>query len=177
MPDVELSLELGLGLVALAVAGYTIVAGWLSRHSVSAAFSFVVIGAVIGGAGVGFMADELPNARSLGLLTEITLALVLFSAASTIRIRQLEDDSTLILRLLSIGLPISIALGMLLVFGLFPGISIGLALLLGAILAPTDADLGHQVITDPSVPARVRRILNVESGPSGGRRHRHRQLR
>ena len=38
----------------------------------------------------------------------------------------------------------------------------------GAILAPTDADLGHQVITDESVPARIRRILNVESGLNDG---------
>lgn len=168
MPEIVLNVELGLGLVALAVAGYTIMAGWLSRRSVSAAFSFVAIGAIIGGAGLSVMVDELPDTSSLGLLTEVTLALVLFSAASTIRIRQLEDDSILVLRLLAIGLPASIALGMLLALGLFPGLSLGLALLLGAILAPTDADLGHQVITDPSVPARIRRILNVESGLNDG---------
>ena len=168
MPEFELSLELGLGFVALAVAAYSIVARSLSRRSVSAAFSFVVIGAIFGGAGIGIMAEGLPDASSLGLLTEITLALVLFSAASTIRIRELEDDSTLVLRLLGLGLPLSIALGTLLAFGLFPGISVGLALLLGAILAPTDADLGHQVITDASVPARIRRILNVESGLNDG---------
>ena len=97
----------------------------------------------------------------LSVLAEITLALVLFAAASTIRLKRLEMDSSIALRLLAVGLPLTIALGTLLALGLFPGISIGLALLIGATLAPTDADLGHQVITDTSVPARVRRLLNV----------------
>ena len=164
----ELSLELGIGLISLAVAAYTLVAGWLARRSVSAAFSFVAIGAVIGGIGVGVMTEVEPDVTVLTLLTEVTLALVLFSAASTIRIRRLEDDSTLVLRLLAIGLPLSIIGGTLLAFGLFPGISIGIALLIGAILAPTDADLGQAVVTDESVPMRIRRILSVESGLNDG---------
>mgnify|MGYP001813850582 FL=1 len=164
----ELDLDLAMGLVALAVAFYGLVAALLSRYSVSAAFSFLVIGAIIGGAGIGFMSDELPRGVSLSLLAEVTLALVLFSAASTIRIKRLEMDSPLVGRLLVIGLPLTIAIGTLLALGLFPGISFGLALLMGTILAPTDADLGHQVITDRSVPARIRRILNVESGLNDG---------
>ena len=166
--DVELDLDLAMGLVALAVAVYGLVAALLSRYSVSAAFSFLVIGAIIGGAGIGVMSDELPRGVSLSLLAEVTLALVLFSAASTIRIKRLEMDSPLVGRLLVIGLPLTIAIGTLLALGLFPGISFGLALLMGTILAPTDADLGHQVITDRSVPARIRRILNVESGLNDG---------
>jgi NhaP-type Na+/H+ or K+/H+ antiporter len=164
----ELSLEMGLGLVLLAVGLYSLVAGWLARRSISAAFAFVAIGALMGGAGIGVMSDELPGSSALGLLTEVTLALVLFSAASTLRIRQVEHDSPAVLRLLAVGLPLSIVAGTALALGLFPGISIGLALIIGAVLAPTDADLGHQVISDPSVPARIRRILNVESGLNDG---------
>ena len=51
---------------------------------------------------------------------------------------------------------------------MFPSISIGLALLIGASLAPTDAALGQPVVTNPSVPARIRRVLNVESGLNDG---------
>ncbi len=163
-----MDLHLGFGLLALLVAAYSMVAVRLARWSISAAFAFLVIGAVIAGAGLGGFAEELPATDVLGVLAEITLALVLFAAASTIRLKRLELDSSVVGRMLAIGLPLTVAIGTALALGLFPGITFGLALLIGATLAPTDADLGHQVITDTSVPARVRRILNVESGLNDG---------
>ncbi len=166
--DVEHDFDLAVGLLALLVAAYGMVAVRLARWSISAAFAFLVIGAVIGGTAAGMVVVDLPTPDTLSILAEVTLALVLFSAASTIRLKRLEIDSPLVLRLLGIGLPLTIAMGTLLALGLFPGISLGLALLIGAALAPTDADLGQQVITDTSVPARVRRVLNVESGLNDG---------
>ena len=166
--DMDFSPQLIVGLIALLVAAYGLVATKLARASVSAAFAFMAIGAITGGLDAGLVPEDIPATRALSLLAEVTLALVLFSAASTVRLKRLEVDSPLVARLLFIGLPLTIALGTALALGLFPGISIGLALLIGTILAPTDADLGHQVITDTSVPARVRRILNVESGLNDG---------
>jgi NhaP-type Na+/H+ or K+/H+ antiporter len=46
--------------------------------------------------------------------------------------------------------------------------NIWLALLVGAALAPTDAALGAGVMVNPAVPARIRRLLNVESGLNDG---------
>jgi NhaP-type Na+/H+ or K+/H+ antiporter len=166
--EISLQIELSIGLIALAVAAYAMVAARLARWSISAAFSFFVIGAIIGGLGVGIVIADLPTPASLSLVAEITLALVLFSSASTIRLKRLEVDSPIVARLLAIGLPLTIIGGTLLALGFFPGISFGLALLIGTALAPTDADLGHQVISDTSVPARVRRVLNVESGLNDG---------
>jgi NhaP-type Na+/H+ or K+/H+ antiporter len=166
--ELETGLDLAIGLIGLLVAAYGMVAVRLARWSVSAAFSFLVIGAVIGGAGVGLTVSGLPTPELLSILAEVTLALVLFSAASTIRLKRLETDSPVVGRLLAIGLPLTIALGTVLALGIFPGISFGLALLIATALAPTDADLGQQVITDTSVPARVRRVLNVESGLNDG---------
>jgi NhaP-type Na+/H+ or K+/H+ antiporter len=162
-----MNLELGFAIVALLVAGYGLVATLLARYSVSAAFSFVVIGAVLGGAGLGLLTNPVESA-DLGLLVEGTLALVLFSDASTINLRKLTRDASTVLRLLAIGLPLTIIAGTLLAMGLFPGIGLGVALLIAATLAPTDAALGQAVITDKSVPARIRRILNVESGLNDG---------
>ena len=42
------------------------------------------------------------------------------------------------------------------------------ALLLGALLAPTDAALGQAVVSMPAVPQRIRYALNVESGLNDG---------
>jgi NhaP-type Na+/H+ or K+/H+ antiporter len=164
----NVELDLAIGLIALLVAAYGLVALRLARRSVSAAFAFLVIGAVFSGLGLGLTGAALPTTETLSILAEVTLALVLFSAASTIRLKRLEMDTPIVARLLAIGLPLTIAFGTILALGLFPGISFGLALLIGATLAPTDADLGQQVISDTSVPARVRRVLNVESGLNDG---------
>jgi sodium/hydrogen antiporter len=51
---------------------------------------------------------------------------------------------------------------------LFPAQGLGFALLLASILAPTDAALGLSIFTNPNVPMRIRRALNVESGLNDG---------
>ncbi len=163
-----MELEFGLGVLALVVAGYGLIAALLARYSISAAFAFMVIGVLLGGGGIGMLTESVPDRSTLGALAEVTLALVLFSAASTINVRNLEDDARPVFRLLAFGLPLTIIAGTLLALGLFPGITFGLALLIAATLAPTDADLGQQVITDRAVPARIRRLLNVESGLNDG---------
>jgi NhaP-type Na+/H+ or K+/H+ antiporter len=70
--------------------------------------------------------------------------------------------------LLGIGLPLTIGAGAVAAAGLFSGDGLWLAALLGAIVAPTDAALGAQIMADERVPARVRRVLNVESGLNDG---------
>ncbi len=71
-------------------------------------------------------------------------------------------------RLLLIGLPLTILLG----FGfgaiLFDHLSLLEVALLATMLAPTDAALGKAVVTNTSVPARIRESLNVESGLNDG---------
>ena len=59
-------------------------------------------------------------------------------------------------------------LGALVALGLFPSFSVSDALILAVILAPTDAGLGSAVVTDTSLPQRVRQSLNVESGLNDG---------
>jgi sodium/hydrogen antiporter len=67
-----------------------------------------------------------------------------------------------------VGLPLTIGLGTLLAYVLLPTADARLALLAGAALAPTDAALGAGMILDPRVPARIRRLVNVESGLNDG---------
>jgi len=162
-----MNLDLGFALVAVLLAAYGLVAMLLARYSVSAAFSFTVIGAVIGGAGLGLMVDPLETTQ-VSFLTEITLALVLFADASSVDLRKLTHDAGAVVRLLLIGLPLTLVGGTVLALGLFPEASFGVALLIAATLAPTDGALGQAVITDRAVPARIRRILNVESGLNDG---------
>ena len=109
-----------------------------------------------------------PSSEVVKVLAESTLALVLFTDASRVGLHDLKTEVGPCLRLLGIGLPLTIILGMLLAY-ILPGVtSIWLALLIGAALAPTDAALGAGMMVNPSVPARIRRIINVESGLNDG---------
>ena len=149
------------------VAGIVFLWGTLSarleRYDVTAPIIFVLAGLLLTHgplAPLGFA----PSHELVKALAEITLVLVLFSDASRVRLRDLRADAGLCLRLLGIGLPLTIGLGTLLAFALFNGMGIWLALLVGASLAPTDAALGAGVMVNPAVPARIRRLLNIESG-------------
>ena len=51
---------------------------------------------------------------------------------------------------------------------LFPALGLGFALLMGSILAPTDAALSLPLLEDRAIPVRVRRAVNIESGLNDG---------
>ena len=82
-------------------------------------------------------------------IAEITLILVLFIDASHIRLDILLKQKSLPVRMLLIGLPLSVLLGTLGAFFLIPSIGIWQAALLAAILAPTDAALDSQSSATP----------------------------
>jgi NhaP-type Na+/H+ or K+/H+ antiporter len=109
-----------------------------------------------------------PTSSTVRTLAEATLAVVLFSDASRVNLRVLRRQASLPLRLLGVGLPLTIVLGGLLAVGTFASLSFSGALILGVILAPTDAGLGSAVVTDRRIPQRVRQSLNVESGLNDG---------
>ena len=66
------------------------------------------------------------------------------------------------------GRPLTIGLATLLALARPGGTGIWLALLVGGALAPTDAALGAGMMVNPAVPARIRRLINVESGLNDG---------
>jgi NhaP-type Na+/H+ or K+/H+ antiporter len=153
-------------IIALAVTGFALAARRLARVSVGPALFFVVLGMA---AAVGW-SGSVPeiDAEAVLQIVEITLALILFTDASSIDIAALRREAGLVARLLSVGLLLSIVLGTLLAGLLFPDLPIGVLLLIGAAVAPTDAALGQPVVADLRVPARIRRLLNAESGLNDG---------
>jgi sodium/hydrogen antiporter len=156
----------GLTIVAVSFVLYSLVASRLDRVSISAPLVFVAAGILLGPA----VSDALPSVsgESAKLLAELTLALLLFADASTVRLRDVRSDARLPTRLLLFGLPLTLVLGTLAVKLLFPSESWAMAALIASILAPTDAALGLAVVTNRAVPVRIRRALNVESGLNDG---------
>ena len=157
----------GLATVGLALLLVAAVSRRLSGTPITPAMVVVAIGVLVG----PLVLDDLnvgPTSLTVRRLAEATLAVVLFSDSSRIDLRALRRELSLPVRLLGIGLPLTIALGALVALALFGSFSLSEALILGVILAPTDAGLGSAVVTDPSLPQRVRQSLNVESGLNDG---------
>ena len=157
----------GLTVLAVVVVGYTLVASKLDRWWITGPMVFVAAGAILGPGGLDVLPLSLTN-ETVVTITELTLALLLFSDASTVRLGDVEGDAGLPRRLLFIGLPLTVLAGALLAYLMFPKVGWAAAALIAAILAPTDAALGLAVVTNKAVPVRIRRALNVESGLNDG---------
>jgi sodium/hydrogen antiporter len=99
---------------------------------------------------------------------EIGLVMLLFTDASRTEFRVLKSIRDLPVRLLSVGMLLTILLGGLAALLVFPGLTIWEAGIIAAILAPTDAGLGQVIVNSPRVPVRVRQALNVEAGLNDG---------
>jgi sodium/hydrogen antiporter len=148
----------------LAVAG---VSRRLTGTFVTPPMAFVLIGVLAG----PLVIDEVtvaPTGAVVRTLAEATLAVVLFADASRIKPRVLRREYAVPLRLLGVGLPLTIGLGALLAAGLLGQLKVAEAFVLAILLAPTDAALGEAVVTEPRLPSRIRQGLNVESGLNDG---------
>lgn len=128
---------------------------------------FVVAGLFVGWAFTGYVdVTKPPYSTTIFLIAEIALVLVLFSDASSVGLIALEN--ALSTRLLTIGLPITIILGVIIATIIFPDIPWWVAGCIGAALAPTDAALGQIVVQNRKIPKRIRSTLEIESGLNDG---------
>src|SRR5919112_1300460 len=103
-------MEWALALVALALLGVAAVSQRLSGTPVTPAMVFVAFGLLVGPKVLDGI-DVSSSSGTVRALAEATLALVLFSDASRIHLGALRRTVGLPVRLLGIGLPLTIALG------------------------------------------------------------------
>jgi len=158
---------LGFVVIAAGVITFSLISNRVQAGIVTAPMVFAGFGLLIGEGGLG-LADLAIDHGIVHGLAELTLILVLFSDAARIDLRQVRRDHNLPLRMLVVGMPLTVALGAALALVLPFGFSLWEAALLAAILAPTDAALGQAVVSNRRVPVRIRQALNVESGLNDG---------
>jgi len=154
-------------IIAIVVFGFAMVSRKLALSPVTAPMVFTAVGLVLGIVGGEWFRLDLES-EVVSILVEATLVLVLFTDAVRIDLRTLRKQFLLPIRLLGIGLPLTIILGTVAAAVLFGGLTIIEAALIAAILAPTDAALGQAVVSDKRLPVRIRQGLNVESGLNDG---------
>lgn len=155
----------GFLIVCVVTAGFTMMAHRLSSTIVTAPMIFLALGLIL--SLTGLLSQEASHAL-LHPVAEIALVILLFLDAAQTDLVALRNRHVWPSRMLLIGLPLSILLGGLVGYFLFPAWPLAALALLAAILAPTDAALGQAVVTNPNVPMRQRRALTVESGLNDG---------
>jgi hypothetical protein len=156
-----------LAILAAFVFFYSTVGGGLEHTPINGALVFTAFGLVFGPLGLDLLGLD-TDAEGLRTLAELTLAMVLFTDASNADLGVLKKNIRIPLRLLLVGLPLTIVFGFGVGVVLFGGLTLFEIAILATMLAPTDAALGKAVVSDERVPANIRQGLNVESGLNDG---------
>lgn len=146
---------------------YSLVSRRLEQTVITAPIVFAAAGALM--LLLPSAAQELAiDRKSFLLIAEIGLVMTLFTDAARVAPRLLEKNRGLPVRLLTVGMLLTIALGAVGAMVILGGLSWWEAGIIAAILAPTDAGLGQVIVASDRVPQRIREALNVEAGLNDG---------
>ncbi|HMQ33699.1 MAG TPA: cation:proton antiporter [Chloroflexaceae bacterium] len=157
-------LIVGAVFVLMALASST-----LRRLPLSTSLLYLLIGVAIGPVGLGLLRlDPLDDAKLLEHLTEVAVVISLFTSGLKLRARLRDPAWREPLRLAFGAMALTVGLiALVAVAGL--GLSLGAAVLLGAILAPTDPVLASDVqVKRPTDTDRLRFSLTGEAGLNDG---------
>jgi len=154
--------------ITAVVAGWSLVAGRLERRHVRAPVMLVLAGVVTGVFTHSHLAVTL-NSEVAQHVAEVILAVLLFVDATELPGGRLfGNDPGSAARALLVALPLSLLATVLLGTVLLPGLPVALLLLIACIVVPTDFAPAETLVRDRRIPARVRSVLNVESGYNDG---------
>lgn len=151
---------------ALLLLGAVVVSEYASRSVLSTAVIFLIGGFCAGPSLLGIVALS-PYDASLRHFIEITLFGVLFTDGLRLQPRELAQAWRLPGRALLFGMPL-VFLGTACVARVMLGTDWPTALLVGAVLAPTDPVFASSIVGRDDIPHRLRHLLHVESGLNDG---------
>lgn len=143
-----------------------LISGMADRSVLSTAVLFLAAGVVLGEGMLGAL-ELRAGDEAVGTLAELALFSVLFTDGQRVAVRDLRSAWRLPGRALVLGMPLTFlvtaAAGMALL-----GVPWAEALLVAAVLAPTDPVFAAAIVGREEVPGRLRHLLNVESGLNDG---------
>ena len=108
-----------------------------------------------------------PEDPLIAILAELALFSVLFTDGMRVGLKELATAWHLPGRALFFGLPLTL-LGTALLAHWIAGLPWAESFLIGAVLSPTDPVFAAAIVGRQEVPARLRQLLNVESGLNDG---------
>jgi NhaP-type Na+/H+ or K+/H+ antiporter/rhodanese-related sulfurtransferase len=151
-----------LALVGVVILIAALLSGWVERSGVPQVAIFIGLGAALGPAGLGALEVGLDSA-ALHVVATLSLALILFTDALGLDLRQAREHKLLALLALGPGTLLSAALFAAAAWWLLD-LSPPAAAILGAALASTDPVLLKGLLRRPELPAGARNALRLESG-------------
>ncbi|UXB12633.1 sodium:proton antiporter [Aeromonas dhakensis] len=156
-----------LAVIAAFLLIYSLIAGRFESRLINGPLLFLLMGWLLGPGGIELLSLSI-DSDGIKLLAELTLVIVLFSDAANTNWQVLLANRSLPIRLLLIGLPLTLLAGTLFGRWIYPDLPLLELAILSTILTPTDAALGKAVVSNPAVPAPIREGLNQESGLNDG---------
>lgn len=152
----------GMALIAIVLTLAALASGVVERGPVSFPIIFLGLGVVIGPLGLGVLNVSLEDPL-LEVIAVVSLSLVLFLDAVKMQVDELRRDWRIPALALGPGTLLfmgGVALAVAVLFGAAP-IE---ALLIGAMLASTDAVVLRDVLRNPRIPRSIRQALGIEAG-------------
>jgi len=149
--------------LAVLVLGYALVSEKVSRSFIAPALIFLLLGMALGPFGLHLL-DAGAGTEGYTALAQLALTVILFNQAAKLQFDRIRLHGSVTLRLLIVGIPLTVLLGALTAAVLLPVLPWWEAVCLAAIVAPTEAALIEALLDDRRIPERVRHALSVESG-------------
>lgn len=158
---------------AIIVCGMVVILLWsclgqrLEARGLNGPIVVVILG-VVSGLSLGRDLGEYLNTGIAEKIVEVVLAVLLFVDATEVRRGFFGGEPRLVARLLAIALPLSLLAAVGAAAVLIPNVSWAALLVIACIVVPTDFAASAGVLRDARMPARIRHLLNVESGYNDG---------
>ncbi len=149
--------------LAVLVLGYALVSQKVDRSFVAPALIFMLLGMALGPFGLHLL-DAGPGTEGYTTLAQLALTVILFNQAANLNFNRIRVHGPVALRLLIVGIPLTVMLGALTAAVLLPVLPWWEAVCLAAVVAPTEVALIEALMDDRRIPERVRHALSVESG-------------
>ncbi|WP_405911110.1 cation:proton antiporter [Streptomyces sp. NBC_00828] len=149
---------------ALLVA--VLLSGLAARTVLSTSFLFLVGGALVSDGFLGLI-HITPDSEIVSVTADLALFAVLFTDGMHVSLPKLRAHWKNPARALGLGMPLAFVF-MALVTHYLVGLDWMTSFLVGAVLAPTDPVFASAIVGRTEVPAKLRQLLNVESGINDG---------
>ncbi|KAA0095407.1 hypothetical protein CIW49_23385 [Mycolicibacterium sp. P1-18] len=142
---------------------YAVVSGLVKQWYLAPALIFVLCGMALGPFGFDVI-ESGPDTSTFTVLAQLALTVILFNQAAELDLSAVLRRREVTFRLLVVGIPLAIVLGVGTALLLFPVMPTWEAVCLAAIVAPTEVALIDALLEDDRVPERIRHALSTESG-------------
>ncbi|MGC0337276.1 cation:proton antiporter [Streptomyces sp. SLBN-8D4] len=143
-----------------------LLSGLAARTVLSTSFLFLIGGVLVSDGFLGLI-HITPDSEIVSVTADLALFAVLFTDGMHVSLPKLRAGWRNPARALGLGMPLAFVF-MALVTHFLVGLDWTTSFLVGAVLAPTDPVFASAIVGRKEVPAKLRQLLNVESGINDG---------